>query len=107
MKPRRGPFPRSACPKIPEIIAAGAGVSARMPSRNRFTPPYYGKIAIFSWFNAGTRVFDIRDPFSVQEVAYFIPAPNKYTMMFCPDGVSHPAGDPKITRRVRARHRNQ
>ncbi len=63
-----------------------------------FYPPYYGKIAIFSWFNAGTRVFDIRDPFAVQEVAYFIPAPNNYTMSFCPeDGVSHLAGDPKIT----------
>jgi hypothetical protein len=63
-----------------------------------FYQPYYGKLAIFSWFNAGTRVFDIRDPFSVQEVAYFIPAPNKFTMSFCPsDGVSHPAGDPKIT----------
>jgi hypothetical protein len=62
-----------------------------------FYQPYYGKIAIFSWFNAGTRVFDIRDPFSVQEVAYFIPAPNKNTMSFCPeDGISHPVGDPKI-----------
>jgi len=28
--------------------------------------PYYGKLAIFSWFNAGTRVFDIRNPFAVQ-----------------------------------------
>ncbi len=62
-----------------------------------FYPPYYGKLAIFSWFNAGTRVFDIRDPFAVQEIAYFIPAPNKFTMAFCPDGVSHPTGDPKIT----------
>jgi hypothetical protein len=61
-----------------------------------FYGPYYGKLAIFSWFNAGTRIFDIRDPYGVQEVAYFIPAPNKFTMMFCPDGVSHPPGDPKI-----------
>jgi hypothetical protein len=61
-----------------------------------FYPPYYGKLAIFSWFNAGTRIFDMRDPFAVQEVAYFIPAPNANTMAFCADGVSHPAGDPKI-----------
>ena len=62
-----------------------------------FYPPYYGKLAIFSWFNAGTRIFDMRDPFAVQEIAYFIPAPNKNTMAFCADGVSHPDGDPKIT----------
>jgi hypothetical protein len=61
-----------------------------------FYGPYYGKIAIFSWFNAGTRIFDIRDPYGIQEIAYFIPAPTKFTMMFCPDGVSHPPGDPKI-----------
>ena len=62
-----------------------------------FYAPYYGKLAIFSWFNAGTRIFDIRDPFGVVEVGYFIPAPNKFTQSFCPDGVSHPDGDPKIT----------
>jgi hypothetical protein len=36
-------------------------------------------------------------PFAVQEVAYFIPAPTKFTQSFCADGVSHPDGDPKIT----------
>ena len=62
-----------------------------------FYPPYYGKLAIFSWFNAGTRVFDIRNPFDVREVGYFIPAVNKNTMSFCVDGISHPDGDPVIT----------
>jgi hypothetical protein len=62
-----------------------------------FYPPYYGKLAIFSWFNAGTRIFDIRDPFAVREIGYFIPAPTRNTMTFCPDGISHPDGDPKIT----------
>lgn len=62
-----------------------------------FYPPYYGKLAIFSWFNAGTRVFDIRNPFDVKEIGYFIPAVNKNTMSFCVDGISHPDGDPKIT----------
>jgi len=62
-----------------------------------FYPPYYGKLAIFSWFNAGTRVFDIRNPFDVREIAYFIPSVNKNTMSFCVDGISHPDGDPKIT----------
>jgi hypothetical protein len=62
-----------------------------------FYPPYYGKLAIFSWFNAGTRVFDMRNPFDVREIAYFIPATNENTMWFCEDGISHPEGDPVIT----------
>ncbi len=55
-----------------------------------FYPPYYGKLAIFSWFNAGVRVFDIRDPFATQPIAYFIPAPNENTFPNCAtiDGVT-------------------
>ena len=87
--------------RVPETPGDYCGKGGRFGTHSvaeSFYPPYYGKIAIFSWFNAGTRIFDIRDPFAVQEVAYFIPAPNKNTMAFCPsDGVSHPAGDPKIT----------
>ena len=66
-------------------------------STESFYPAYYGKLAIFSWFNAGTRVFDIRNPFDVREIAYFIPATNENTMWFCVDGISHPEGDPVIT----------
>ena len=84
--------------RVPEgdFCAKGGRFGAHSVAES-FYPPYYGKLAIFSWFNAGTRVFDIRDPFAVQEIAYFIPAPNKNTMAFCPDGVSHPPDDPKIT----------
>jgi len=93
------PWPISTF-RVPENPGNYCGRGGRFGTHavaESFYPPYYGKLAIFSWFNAGTRVFDIRDPFAVQEVAYFIPAPNKNTMAFCPDGVSHPAGDPKIT----------
>jgi hypothetical protein len=45
--------------------------------------PYYGKLAIISWFNAGVRVWDIRDPSDPAPVAYFIPAPNKNTIANC------------------------
>jgi len=41
-----------------------------------FYPPYYGKLAIFSWFAGGLRVFDIRNPDKARPIAYFIPAPN-------------------------------
>jgi hypothetical protein len=93
------PWPISTF-RVPENPGGYCGRGGRFGTHavaESFYPPYYGKLAIFSWFNAGTRVFDIRDPFAVQEVAYFIPATNKNTMMFCPDGVSHPEGDPKIT----------
>jgi hypothetical protein len=86
--------------RVPENPGDFCGKGGRFGAHavaESFYPPYYGKLAIFSWFNAGVRVWDIRDPFAVREVAYFIPAPDKNTMAFCPDGVSHPAGDPKIT----------
>jgi len=93
------PWPISTF-RVPETPGDYCGKGGRFGTHSvaeSFYQPYYGKLAIFSWFNAGTRVFDIRDPFAVEEVAYFIPAPNKNTMPFCPDGVSHPASDPKVT----------
>jgi hypothetical protein len=91
------PWPVSTF-RVPEgdFCAKGGRFGAHSVNES-FYPPYYGKLAIFSWFNAGTLIFDIRDPFAVQEVGYFIPAPNKNTQAFCPDGVSHRDGDPKIT----------
>jgi hypothetical protein len=90
--------------RVPENPGDFCGKGGRFGTHSvaeSFYPPYYGKLAIFSWFNAGVRVWDIRDPMAVQEVAYFIPAPNRNTMAFCPDGVSHPAGDSKITSECR------
>ena len=91
--------------RVPEDPGDFCGKGGRFgvhSNTESFYTPYYGKLAIFSWFNAGTRIFDMRDPFAVQEVAYFIPAPDKNTMVFCPDGVSHSPGDPKITPACRA-----
>jgi hypothetical protein len=91
------PLATFSVPENPGDFCGRGGRFGNHASHESFYPPYYGKLAIFSWFNAGTRIFDIRNPFSVEEVAYFIPAPNKNTMSFCSDGVSHPDGDPKIT----------
>ncbi|MGH9680289.1 MAG: LVIVD repeat-containing protein, partial [Candidatus Acidiferrales bacterium] len=93
------PWPISTF-RVPENPGDFCGRGGRFGTHavaESFYPPYYGKIAVFSWFNAGTRVFDIRDPFAVREVAYFIPAPDKYTTYYCPDAAGHPAGDPKVT----------
>ncbi len=43
-------------------------------SNESFTSLFYGKLMFFSWFNAGVRAVDIREPFSPREVGYYIPA---------------------------------
>jgi hypothetical protein len=57
--------------------------------------PYYGRLAFITWFNAGLRVFDIRDPLNPREVAYFIQAPNANTQLSCGT-----ARGPKVCRKV-------
>jgi hypothetical protein len=46
-------------------------------------PPYYGKIIGVSWFNAGARIWDIRDPENPRPIAYYIQAPTKNTIASC------------------------
>ena len=43
-------------------------------SNESFTSTFYGKLVFVSWFNAGVRAIDIREPFSPREVGFFIPA---------------------------------
>ena len=50
-------------------------------SNESFTPIYYRKIMFFAHFNAGVRAVDIRDPFNPKEVASYIPAVNKNTVV--------------------------
>jgi hypothetical protein len=70
-----------------------AGASARTPPLNRSIAPYYGKIAVFAWFNAGVRMWDIRDPFAVHEVAYFVPPANKFTVPTCANAETREGGE--------------
>jgi len=48
-------------------------------SNESFAPVYYRKLVFVSWFNAGVRVLDIRDPSRPVEVAHFIPAGDALT----------------------------
>ncbi len=48
-----------------------------------FTDIYYKKLVFISYFNAGVRVVDIRDPFTPKEVAHFIPAVTSRTDKRC------------------------
>ena len=60
----------------------GGRFGAHASSEN-FTDLFYGKLIFASWFNAGVRVVDIRDPFSPKEVAYYIPATTADTDIRC------------------------
>jgi hypothetical protein len=37
-------------------------------------PVFYKRLAFLSYFNAGVRAVDVRDPYHPMEVGYFIPA---------------------------------
>lgn len=70
-----GQFPGNFCAK-------GSRFGTHEMSR-RIYAPYYGKLLIVSYFNAGLQVFDIRDPYNPRRVAYFIQAPNGNTETTC------------------------
>jgi hypothetical protein len=53
-------------------------------SANESTAPvFYQKLAFASWFNAGVRAIDIRDPYQPKEAGYFIPAITQATDRRC------------------------
>jgi hypothetical protein len=52
-------------------------------SNESFTPTFYGKLVFVSWFNAGVRAIDIREPYSPREVGFFIPATTANTEERC------------------------
>jgi hypothetical protein len=60
-------------------------------SSNENQPPMYARQFIFvSWFNAGVRAIDIRDPFRPREAGYYIPATTDRTAQRC---VKTPEGE--------------
>jgi hypothetical protein len=52
-------------------------------SNENFTPIYYRRITFHSWFNAGVRALDIRDPFRPKQIGFFIPATTAHTDERC------------------------
>jgi hypothetical protein len=45
--------------------------------------PYYPKLTFITFFNAGVRVLDVRNPYAPKEVAYFIPPISEATSQRC------------------------
>src|SRR5256712_314045 len=54
-------------------------------TNEEFGPPFYQKIVFVSYFNAGVRAIDVRDPNNPQEVAFFIPKATSNTDFRCKD----------------------
>ena len=52
-------------------------------SSEAMDPVYYGKLVFVTFFNAGVRALDIRDPYHPKEVGYFIPSITKNTDPRC------------------------
>ncbi len=52
-------------------------------SNESFTEIYYKKLVFISYFNAGVRAVDVRDPYNPREVAFFIPATTANTDPRC------------------------
>src|SRR5882724_3487002 len=52
-------------------------------SNEDMRPLYYGKLTFITFFNAGMRVLDIRDPYNPREVGYFIPPITRATQPRC------------------------
>jgi hypothetical protein len=58
-------------------------------SNESFTPIYYKRIVFVSYFNAGVRAVDVRDPYRPKEIGYYIPAITDKTDKRC---VPNPRG---------------
>jgi hypothetical protein len=52
-------------------------------SNEDMSPMFYKKLTFVTWFNAGVRAVDVRDPFEPREVGYFIPPITEATEKRC------------------------
>ncbi len=59
-------------------------------SNEDMSPVFYKKLTFITFFNAGVRVVDVRDPFEPKEVGYFIPAITEATDKRCIRGSNPP-----------------
>jgi hypothetical protein len=70
-------------PQFPgDFCAKGARFGAHHANWQIYAP-YYGRLQFVTYFNAGLRVWDIRDPLNPRPVAYFIQAPDENTIPEC------------------------
>jgi hypothetical protein len=59
-------------------------------SNEDMSPVFYKKLTFITFFNAGVRAVDVRDPYQPKEVGYFIPAITEATDKRCIRGSNPP-----------------
>jgi hypothetical protein len=72
--------------QVPESSGDFCGRAGRFgphASNDSLGPPYYKKVMFFSYFNAGVRAVDVRDPFHPTEIGYYIPEVTANTDQRC------------------------
>jgi hypothetical protein len=52
-------------------------------TNEEFGPPFFQKLVFVAYFNGGVRAVDVRNPYSPEEAAFFIPAPTANTDVRC------------------------
>ena len=65
-----------------DFCSAGGRFGAHSSNENP-TPVYYNRILFVTYFNAGVRAVDVRDPFHPQEIGYYIPGTTDKTDKRC------------------------
>jgi len=81
----KNPFP-VAHYNVPEAsgnFCSRGGRFGAHASNENFPPMYAKRIVFFSWFNAGVRAVDVRDPYRPREIGYYIPAVTDKTTERC------------------------
>jgi hypothetical protein len=71
---------------VPEAsggFCARGGRFGAHSSNESTAPVFHRKLAFVTWFNAGVRAIDLRDPYQPKEVGYFIPAITEQTEKRC------------------------
>jgi hypothetical protein len=71
---------------VPEAsggFCARGGRFGAHSSNENMTPIYYKRVVFVTYFNAGVRALDIRDPYHPKEIGYYIPAVNDKTDKRC------------------------
>jgi hypothetical protein len=68
-------------PEKKEGYCSKGGRFGTHSSNENMTDVFYKKLMFVTYFNAGVRALDVRDPFSPKEVGYFVPAMNKNTVV--------------------------